>query len=73
MDNVQMFATDKNMRNDVKDYIINFMALEIVRKAFNNESVAGYHEAKSIIESSFANMEKEFGTEYPKETVNEME
>lgn len=72
MDTIQSFATDKEMRDDVRVYIINFMAQEIIRKTFNNESVVGYHEAKTILEASFSQLEKEYGQVFVKESVNEM-
>ena len=73
MDKVHTFAVDKVMRQEVKDYIIDFMKQEIVQKTFGGQEVQGYHEAKNIIERCFANMDTEFGTEYLKEFINENE
>lgn len=73
MDRVHTFAVDKQMRNEVKDYIIDFMKLEIIQKTFSGFEVTGYLEAKNTIERCFANMDKEFGGDVVKEIVNEME
>ena len=73
MEKVHTFAVDKQMRNEVKDYIIDFMKSEVIQKTFNGQDVSGYMEAKNVIERCFAQMEKDFGGDTGKEIVNEME
>lgn len=73
MEKVHTFAVDKQMRNEVKDYIIDFMKSEVIQKTFNGQDVSGYMEAKNVIERCFSNMDKEFGGDIVQEVINEME
>ncbi len=73
MEKVHTFAVDKQMRNEVKDYIIDYMKSEIIQKTFSGQDISGYMEAKNVVERCFANMDQEFGGEVLKEVVNEME
>lgn len=73
MERVHTFAVDKQMRAEVKDYIIDYLKQTIVNRAFNNQDIVGYAEAKIVIENCFANMDKEFGAEIVKEYINEQE
>jgi len=73
MENVQIFANDTHMRNDVKDYIIDVLKAQIITRAFNGEDVKDLAEAKKIIEISFSAMVNEFTREQVKPIVNEME
>lgn len=73
MNKVHTFAVDKQMRDEVKDYIIDYMKSEVIQKTFNGQDVAGYMEAKNIIERCFSNMDKEFSGDIVKEFINEME
>jgi len=73
MDRVHTFAVDKAMRSEVKDYIVNYLKEQILNRAFSNQDIQGYAEAKLIIEQCFANMDTEFGGEVLKPYVNEQE
>lgn len=73
MDRVHTFAVDKEMRAEVKDYIVNYLKEQILNRAFNNQDIVGYAEAKLIIEQCFSNMDKEFGGDVLKPYINEQE
>ena len=73
MDRVHTFAVDKVMRAEVKEYIVDYLKAQIINRAFQNQDIVGYAEAKLIIENCFANMDKEFGGEVIKPHINENE
>lgn len=73
MDKVHLFAVDKVMREEVKEYLLDILKSQIINQAFAGNDVKGYAEAKKVIELSFAQMDIEFGDKSQKEAINEME
>lgn len=74
MERVHSFAVDVQMRNEVKDYIIDYLKEQILTRAFQGQDILGYAEAKQIIEGCFSHMNLEFGNDLPKtEYINEQE
>lgn len=71
MDRLHTFAVDKVMRTEVKDYLIEFLAKEVVVRAFAGQDVKDLAEARNCINRCFAQMDKEFGVEYTAEVINE--
>lgn len=72
MKSLQTFFFDTETKDNVKNYLINFLAEEAIRKVFSKEDVSGIADAKDCIEKAFENLEVLFG-EKPKakEPINE--
>lgn len=60
------------MRNDVKTYLIDFLKVQAIEKAFNRESVEHIAEAKEVLDKAFENLEVIFASKSEsKEIKNE--
>lgn len=66
------FYQDIETRDNVKNYLIEFLEQEAVRKVFAKEDISGIADAKEIIEKAFYNLEVMFEQKpKPKESINE--
>lgn len=72
MRSLQQFALDIDTRENVKNYLIEYLEKETVKRVFGKEDISGIADAKDVIEKAFYNLEVEF-TPKPKvkEPVNE--
>lgn len=70
--NLKDFFLNESMREDVKEYLIQFLKDEVVRLAFDEQEVGGAVLAKNTIENAFSNLEILFATKKEtKEVKNE--
>ncbi|MDD4988443.1 MAG: hypothetical protein PHS68_06085 [Candidatus Izemoplasmatales bacterium] len=72
MKSLQQFFLETDTRDNVKNYLIEFLEREAVRKVFTKEDISGLADARDCIEKAFYNLEVLFG-EKPKtkEAINE--
>lgn len=50
------------MRNDVKTYLIDFLKVQAIEKAFAKEDVSGIADAKEVLDRAFDNLEVLFAS-----------
>ena len=66
------FFLNEVMRNDVKTYLIDFLKVQAIEKAFNKEDTSAVAEAKEVLDKAFENLEVLFSPQVKeKEQVNE--
>lgn len=66
------FYQDTETRNNVQNYLIDYLKEEALRKLFDKEDVSAVAEAKEMIDKAFENMDVIFQTKLPaKEKPNE--
>ena len=66
------FYQDKDTRENVHNYLVEFLKEEAVRKLFNKEDVSAVAEAKEMIDKAFENMNIIFAKkETSKQPINE--
>jgi hypothetical protein len=66
------FYLNEVMRNDVKTYLIDFLKVQAIEKAFAKEDVSGIADANEVINKAFENLEVLFSPKVKeKEQVNE--
>ncbi len=53
---LQEFYNDVDTRNNVHNYLVEFLKEEAVRKIFDKEDVSAVSEAKEMIDKAFDNM-----------------
>lgn len=72
MKTLQDFWMNKEVKNTVQDYLVQFLKEEGVRKIFEKEDVSAVAEAKEMIDKAFENLDVIFQPK-PKrvEQVNE--
>jgi len=72
MKSLQEFYNDKDTKENVKMYLIEFLEGIAIKKAFAREDIAGVAEAKELIEKAFDNLDNLFSPKPKKiEPVNE--
>ena len=66
------FYKDEDTRENVHNYLTEFLSQEAVKKVFNKEDVSAVAEAKEMIDKAFENMGIMFQeTKVGKEQINE--
>ena len=66
------FYKDEDTRENVHNYLTEFLSQEAVKKVFNKEDVSAVAEAKEVIDKAFENMGIMFQeTKVGKEQINE--
>lgn len=66
------FYLNEVMRNDVQAYLIDFLKLQAIEKAFAKEDINGIADAKEVLDKAFSNLEVIFAPESEgKEIKNE--
>lgn len=63
------FWQDKDTKNNVKNYLIEYLEKEAVKKVFSREDVSAISEAKEVIDKAFDNMDLMFEPKKQKEDV----
>ena len=72
MISLQEFYQDTDTKNNVHEYLVQFLKEEVVRLAFEEKEVSGAVLAKNSIDAAFENMEVLFSPKPKgKEQVNE--
>ena len=67
------FYIDQELRETVKEYLINHLKEITIKKAFNGETTEGILEAKNAIQNAFKQLEDTFGTKKETKDVNQSE
>lgn len=67
------FYIDQEMREAVKEFIINHLKDITVKKAFAGESTEGILEAKNTIQNAFKQLEDTYGPKKETKDVNQSE
>lgn len=62
------FYLNETMRNDVRSYLIDFLKIQAIEKAFNKEGTDHIAEAKEVLDKAFENLDILFS---PKSEVKE--
>lgn len=66
------FYQNKDLKENVHAYLVEFLEKEAVKKVFDREDVSAVAEAKEMIDKAFENMDVLFAVKKePKEQVNE--
>lgn len=60
MKSLQEFYNDKDTKDNVQAYLVDFLEKEAVRKVFDKEDVSAVAEAKEMIDKAFDNMDLMF-------------
>lgn len=67
------FYIDEEMRNTVKEFLLNHLKDITVKKAFAGESTEGILEAKNTIQNAFKQLEDTYGVKKENKDVNQSE
>lgn len=67
------FYIDQEMREAVKEYIINHLKDITIKKAFAGETTEGILEAKNAIQNAFKQLEDTYGPKKVNKDVNQSE
>lgn len=67
---LRMFYNDKNTKEEVHAYLVDFLKEEGVRKLFDKEDTAGVAEAKEMIDKAFDNLEVLFASKSAPKNIN---
>jgi hypothetical protein len=73
MQTLHKFYIDQELRETVKEYLINHLKEITIKKAFNGETTEGILEAKNAIQNAFKQLEDTFGTKKETKDVNQSE
>jgi hypothetical protein len=66
------FYNDKETKEEVQNYLIDFLEHEAIKKVFAKEDVSAVSEAKEMIDKAFENMDLLFQSKVnKKEQINE--
>ena len=72
MKSLREFYNDKDTKENVYNYLIDYLEKETVKRTFDREDVSGMADAKEIISKAFDNMDLLFNSKAKKkEQVNE--
>lgn len=63
------FYLNESMRNEVKTYLIDFLKVQAIAKAFAREDTSSVAEAKEVLDKAFENLDILF---LPKSEVKEV-
>lgn len=58
---LRFFYEDVNLRNAVKDFLIETLGEIAIDKTFNGEDVSGIKDARDLVERAFNKLEEEYG------------
>jgi len=70
---LQQFYIQQEMRETVKEYLINHLKEITIKKAFNGEPTDGVCEAKNAIQNAFKQLDDTFGTKIETKAINTTE
>lgn len=71
MKSLQEFYNDKDTAKNVKNYLIQYLEGEAVRKVFSKEDISGFADAKECIEGAFENLATMFDARPARRDINE--
>lgn len=73
MNSLHKFYIDEEMRNAVKDFIINHLKEVTIKKAFAGESTEGILEAKNTLSNAFKQLDDMYAPKKDVKDVNQSE
>lgn len=69
---LKTFHYNKDLEDNVKAYLIDFLEKEAIKKVFDKEDVSGFADAKDVIDKAFDNLDILFPKKLAlKEIINE--
>ena len=72
MKSLQQFYNDKDTKENVYNYLIDYLEKEAVKRVFEREDVSAIADAKEVIDKAFDNLEVLFNKKAEKkESINE--
>jgi len=72
MKSLQRFYNDKDTKDNVHNYLIDYLEKEAIRRVFDREDVSAVADAKEVIDKAFDNLEVLFDPKVGKtEQINE--
>lgn len=72
MKSLQEFYKDTDTKNNVHEYLVEFLRAEAVKKVFEREDVSSVAEAKEMIDKAFEKLDIMFNSKKKsKEQINE--
>lgn len=73
MDNIQSFAINRGLREDVQKYLNDFLKQKVIERAFMGHDVKDIAEARRVIDEAFAQIVSDYIKQPETEFINEME
>ena len=73
MQPLHQFYIQEEMRNAVKEYILNHLKEITIKKAFAGESTEGICEAKNALQNAFKQLDDTYGTKVETKAINSNE
>lgn len=70
---LHQFYIQEEMRNAVKEYILNHLKEITIKKAFAGESTEGICEAKNALQNAFKQLDDTYGTKVETKAINSNE
>lgn len=64
------FYIDQEMREAVKEFLIDHLKEITIKKAFNGEPTEGISEAQNAIQNAFKHLDDTFGTKVETKAIN---
>lgn len=72
MISLQEFYENKELKNNIYEYLIEFCKVQAIEKTFNREPTEHIAEAKEVIDKAFENLDTLFAkTQINKQIINE--
>lgn len=73
MDNIQTFAINRGLREDVQKYLIDFLKQKVIDRAFMGQDVKDIAEARRVIDEAFNQIISDYIQTPETRVINEME
>jgi hypothetical protein len=73
MDNIQTFAINRGLREDVQKYLNDYLKEKVIERAFMGYDVKDLAEAHRVIDEAFAKIIAEYIQTPETKVINEME
>jgi hypothetical protein len=73
MDNIQTFAINRGLREDVQKYLNDFLKEKVIERAFMGNDVKDLAEARRVIDEAFAQIVADYIRDPEMKVINEME
>lgn len=55
---IQTFVLDDATKEEVHDFVINFLSAKTVERVFGGKDISGIKDAKELLESAFSEMDR---------------
>lgn len=73
MDNIQSFAINRGLREDVQKYLLDYLKEKVIERAFRGHDVKDIAEARRVIDEAFAQIVSDHIRDPETKVINEME